>query len=349
MTRTLLLLGLAACTSEPTFPTLDGEPVLTTMFQARDGLDKPRDLEFHPNRDDQLWVVNRGTVDEGSNVVIIDGAATGEPAIDVRRDGNAWHFMNTTTAMAFSNNGNWATSPEITDANHSGGTFTGPSLWSSDMDIFAMPSGGNGSHLDMLHSSPNAMGIAHDRRNAFWVFDGYDNELVWYDFVDDHGPGNDDHSDGRVHRYSGVPLERVNKIPSHMEVDHDASWLYIADTAQGRVLRVDTDSGSKANDLPFRNEPLAQHWQMEGEVWEVFAEGLIEPSGLALDEAERLLYAGDHGTGEIVAYDLDTGAELGRVQTEARALMGMALDASGQLWFIDGRDDTITRLDAATE
>ena len=135
------------------------------MADSSDGLDRPQDLDFHPSaeRGFELWIVNKGTEDTGSDVVILHDAGKPTQQSEHRIDGNAWHFMNLTTALAFSDdNGNWTESPEITDANHSGGTFTGPSLWSSDLSVFAMPSGGNGSHLDMLHQSPNSMGIAHE-------------------------------------------------------------------------------------------------------------------------------------------------------------------------------------------
>ena len=77
--------------------------------------------------------------------------------------------MSLPSGISFSTNGNFATSPSVFDANHNGGTpFTGPSLWSSDPSIYAQPSGGNGSHIDMLHENPNALGIESEEKNIFY-------------------------------------------------------------------------------------------------------------------------------------------------------------------------------------
>ena len=78
----------------------------------------------------------------------------------------------------------------LLDANRQGGTFAGPSLWNSDMNVYAIDPGSdangdrlNGSHLDMLHGSPYSMRI----ESAFWVFDGYNGHIAWYNFAADHG------------------------------------------------------------------------------------------------------------------------------------------------------------------
>ena len=60
----------------------------------------------------------------------------------------------------------------------------------------------------MNHESPDGMGIAHDNGNAYWYFDGYYGELVYYDFQMDHDTGQDDHSDGIIYSYSDVQLAR---------------------------------------------------------------------------------------------------------------------------------------------
>jgi len=65
-----------------------------------------------------------------------------------------------------------------------------------------------------------------------------------YDFVDHHGAGGNDHSDAVVRQYPEVMVQRVEDVPSHMEVDGASGMLYIADTGGQRILRVDTQSGS---------------------------------------------------------------------------------------------------------
>jgi hypothetical protein len=328
----------------PTFPSY--VPSFATVAGPADGVDQPQDLDFHPGaaRAGELWVLNKGTEDSGGEVVIIDDATVDGSDVEVRQDANAWHFMSLPSALAFSEDTkNFATSPEVTDANHSGGTFTGPTLWSSDLDVFAMPSGGNGSHLDMLHQSPNSMGIAHEVDDVYWVFDGYSDELVRYDFQSDHGPGNDDHSDAKVARYPNVPIQRVSETPSHLVLDKATDWLYVADTKKGRILRLDVTSGVKDTDLQPQNESLAEYELMKDEVWEVFAEGLDQPCGI--DVAGGWLYVTDNGTGEIIAYELVTGAEIGRIQTDAKSIMGIKVGPDGLLYYVDRQADRVIRIE----
>ncbi|HIB01998.1 MAG TPA: hypothetical protein EYO31_09130, partial [Phycisphaerales bacterium] len=128
---------------------------------SSDQVNKPQDLDFHPNG--ELWVVNRGIGGDvsgggGTTVTFTDPGGTGQTS-EFKKDQNSKHFMNEPTGIAFSLNTNFSTSPGMYDANFSGGSpFTGPALWSSDPLIYAQPSGGNGSHLDMLHASSYAMG-----------------------------------------------------------------------------------------------------------------------------------------------------------------------------------------------
>ena len=165
---------------------LVGTETYTTIGTTSDQINTPQDLDFHPYIN-SLWVINKGT-QSGSpagSVIRFDDPGELSQTSEYRIDGNAWHFMVLPTAIAFSSdNLNFATTTGIQDANHnpSPSIFAGPSLWSSDLDIFAMPSGGNGSHLDMLHQSPNCMGIAHEADNVFWVYDGYNQNIAQYNF-----------------------------------------------------------------------------------------------------------------------------------------------------------------------
>ena len=96
----------------------------------------------------------------------------------------------------------------------------------------------------MNHESPDGMGIAHDNGNAYWYFDGYYGELVYYDFQMDHDTGQDDHSDAIIYRYSDIQLTRDAGIPGHMILDKETGILYIADTGASRILWVNTDDTS---------------------------------------------------------------------------------------------------------
>src|SRR5690606_35478965 len=97
--------------------------------------------------------------------------------------------------------------------------FMGPTLWSSDLTVFAkMNPNGLGSHLDMLHNSPLCIGIAHESANRYWVVNGTTGGIDRYDFAVDDGIGNDDHSDGLTWRYAAGTMKRVEGVPSHADL-----------------------------------------------------------------------------------------------------------------------------------
>ncbi len=314
---------------------LNSNPILTEIEGASGLLDSPTDLDFFPiNGKNQLWVINQRTEDEGGSTLRIDDA-TNIVAVDFLQqvDGNAWHFMSLPTGIAFSDdNFNFASSPGVQDANHSGDTFTGPTLWSSDPNIYAMPSGGNGSHLDMLHGSPYSMGIAHEIDNVFWVYDNWNKEIVRYDFVKDHGPGNDDHSDGTVRRYRDLGITADGDIPNHLIMDKQSGWLYFVDNGNSRVMRLDINSEAEIEELEELNEPLAEHSAITSFSHEVIIEdGLDQPCGIEIFE-DRLL-VGDYANGDIVIYDMADFTELGRVQTEEPGLTGIKIGPDGNIWY----------------
>jgi hypothetical protein len=309
-------------------------PELQLIANGLNLVQNPWDLDFHPTRDKELWIINKGAANTGGSTVTIFNAGKSNQSTRWLRDGNAYHFMSLPSAISFSaDNGNFATTADVQDANHSGGTFTGPTLWSSDLNIYSRPSGGNGSHLDMLHGSPFSMGIEWDSGNAFWVFDGYNEDIVFYDFVDDHGPGNDYHGDGRVHRYSELGIKRMDESPSHMVMDRKTHWLYLVDAGNQRVLRMDTKSGGKFTSLPLINEELAEHFEVEGVTWEILSTPNVQqPAGIEI--SGRILYLSDVESGDIIAYDIDSFKELARFNTGKKGVMGLKADKQGHLWFV---------------
>mgnify|MGYP000945722608 FL=1 len=321
-------------------------PVYTTVATSADQLDKPTDLDFFPIlARNELWVVNERTETTGGSTLTIYDAGKNNQTMWDRVDGNAWHFMSLPTGIAFSNdNFNFGTSPGVKDANHSGGTFTGPTLWSSDPDIYAQPSGGNGSHLDMLHGSPYSMGIAHEADNVFWVFDGWNSTIVRYDFREDHGPGNDDHSDGVVRRYKEIQVKRDGFVPSHMVLDKASGWLYAVDNGNDRVLRLDINSGTVVSALPLINEPLAEHSEMGNVTWEVIIDqGLSRPCGIEIIE-NRLLVS-DYANGDIIVYDMDNDfVELGRIATGQPGITGIKIGPEGELWYTNRTQNTLSKV-----
>ena len=319
------------------------------IVNASDQISQPRDLDFHPNGD--LWVTNTGTENSGGSTVKVENpGVTGQTDL-WEQDGNAWHFMSLPSGIAFSNNGNFATSTSVLDANHQGNTFTGPTLWSSDPLIYAKPSGGNGSHLDMLHESPHCMGICSEEENVFWVYDDYNKDIVRYDFAEDHGPGNSDHDDGEVLRYQGMGLSAINHtIVCHLVLDKDKKWLYFTDGSNQRVMRLDITTGNLGGTPSWGpQETLAEYQKVVGYTWEeVVTTGLVEPAGI--DLIGNKLIVTDHSNGDIIFYDVSSipATEIGRIQTNEPGIMGTVIGPNGRIWYANASLNKVVKIEPST-
>ncbi|MBT8327150.1 MAG: hypothetical protein KJP21_05470 [Bacteroidia bacterium] len=318
------------------------QPSIIEVAGTSTGISKPTDLDFNPTRDGELWVLNEGTENTGGSTVMLTGLNS-TLVSDYRRDGNAWHFMAYPTALSFSETGDWATSTGILDANRQGGTFTGPSLWSGDLSIYAKPSGGNGSHLDMLHGSPYSMGITSEQGNAYWVFDGYNQHIARYDFSGDHGPGNADHDDGIIQRFTNVSVKKNGSTPSHLVMDANRNYLYVVDGGNRRVLKVDVLSANRLKSLPLTNEVLADHSE-----WNIAYEVLVEDNffnycGIAIN-GDRL-FLGDYNNGNIRCIDLTTNQEIGRIETGIPGMTGLAI-YNNQLYFVSYMTNALYKIQA---
>ena len=319
------------------------------IVNSSDQISQPRDLDFHPNGD--LWVTNTGTENSGGSTVKVENpGVTGQTDL-WEQDGNAWHFMSLPSGIAFSNNGNFATSTSVLDANHQGNTFTGPTLWSSDPLIYAKPSGGNGSHLDMLHESPHCMGICSEEENVFWVYDDYNKDIVRYDFAEDHGPGNSDHDDGEVLRYQGMGLSAINHtIVCHLVLDKDKKWLYFTDGSNQRVMRLDITTGNLGGTPSWGpQETLAEYQKVVGYTWEeVVTTGLVEPAGI--DLIGNKLIVTDHSNGDIIFYDVSSipATEIGRIQTNEPGIMGTVIGPNGRIWYANASLNKVVKIEPST-
>ncbi|MCP4443571.1 MAG: T9SS type A sorting domain-containing protein [Aureispira sp.] len=329
---------------------LTGTPTYVTVLTSADQLDKPTDLDFHSILSlKELWVLNENTESSGGSTVTVSDAGSASQSSQWRRDGNAWHFMSLPTALAFGTNGNWANSPGVYDANHNGGApFTGPSLWSSDQAIYAQNAGPgtNGSHLDMLHESPYAMGIAHHKDNAYWVFDGNSGDIVYYDFAKDHGPGNSYHGDALIRRYP-VSVLKDGDVPSHLILNKTNGWLYIVDTGNDRVLRMNTATGTVQSGLTGY-ETVEEYSQMTGVVSEVAIDtGLTQPCGI--DLVDNNLIVGDYTTGDIRFYDVSVNPAtyLGKISTGAAGLTGLKVGPDGNIWYTNRLTNEVKRIEPA--
>ena len=333
---------------------LIGNPTYTLIADASNAISQPTDLDFHPRLSTkQLWVVNKGTENTGGSTVTITNTGQINQITELLQDGNAWHFMSLPTGIAFSDNDNFATSPGVFDANHAGtaNAFTGPTLWSSDPQIYAQPSGGNGSHIDMLHESPNSQGICWEKDNTFWLFDGFNNDIVRYDFVNDHNPGFSDHSDAIVRRYSDTEVLRdVNGTVSHMAFDDTKTWLYVVDNGHQRVLRMNVSTGNTSLTAPAYgpHEDMAEYVTITGYTWEnVVTTGLQDPAGIVIDG--DIMVVTDHQTNEVIFYDLSSipATEIRRVSANTQGIMGITIGPDGLLYYVDNAGNKVIRLNPA--
>lgn len=325
----------------------------SVVAKRADELSTPMDLAFRPDDPSQLWVANQAT----DSITIVWNPGAEDQTTEWRKDTFGMHFMEEVSSLAF---GGRTYEDELTfatcqesrntyDDNYAPDNFMGPALWPADLEVFAEVNQSQygeyaGSHLDMLHGSPLCMGIAHDHENAYWVFDGWNGELVYYDFQVDHGPGRDDHSDGIIRRYAEVELTREERTPSHMVLAEDG-WLYIADTGAGRVLRVDTTVEGESETLFRANEPLEEYSEVTGVPYEEVLTDVALPAGLALDLEGNLL-VGLAEQAVVLAVDPETGEVLAELQTEAERLGGLAVHPEdGILFYVDIDGNQVHRVE----
>ena len=331
-------------------------------FTNDEGLNNPRDLQFHPLNPNELWVANNDT----DSITIIDTVA-GTAA--TRRDRAPYHYMERISSLAFDSRGYFATCQE-SENSYDGmmipNWFMGPTLFHSEPTELINQLGEPGcdttdpdrtcffTHWDMLHESPLCMGITHDPEtetpfgNVYWAFDGLNSSLIRFDFQEPHGPGSLDHSIAAIRRYPEIELTRVPGVPGHLMMDPTERVLYIADTGGGRILRMDPDSGhfirTAKREFPIYSSTAETfEYSIYGcSDWEVFADGLDEPSGLHISEG--FIYVTEHGNGKITAFDRVTGEQVDQYQTDAEKLLGIEVDGEGNIWFVDGARNEVSKL-----
>ena len=252
--------------------------------------------------------------------------------------------MNTASAIAFSNNGGFANTLDVQDANgNQNGYFSGCTLWDSDTSIYARVNQNGpelGSHWDMLHQSPYSVGIAAETDNIYWLFDGYHNTIAKYNFQEphpDHEHGGEDHSDGIIYRFDEIEVERVSGLSSHMVMDQSLGMLYICDTGNQRILKMNTNSGSINYSLTPYGENIEGYFSMSGAEYETIIDsGLVTPTGI--DLIGNYLLVSDYSSGEIIVYEISQDnniQELKRLQTNiANDVMGIKVGPDGSIWYV---------------
>ena len=327
----------------------DGSPTSVTLTEiyASGAATKPVDLAFRGETLDELWLVGYGdnSLHRGS------GLTTDAPSFKRILDPAAGHFMLKPPAIAMGTDAFFGTCGD--NLNERGGGdgsarfFMGPALFSTDPAILGVETpGGLGSHMDMLHNSPMCRGIAHASANIYWVFNAMDRSLDKYNFNKDHGPGEDDHSDGEIYRYAMGKVKGLDGTPSHVFFDAEDDFLYVADTGNARIVRLDTTKGKKGAALERSNEPLKSQGIMDGtDVEEIVPAGTVtKPSGLEVRGG--LLYVTDAAASSFHVFD-KTGKEVRKLQTElpAGSLAGLAFGPGGKLYFTDKVGGKVYRID----
>lgn len=330
---------------------------LTEIVVASAGLTAPRDLAFNPLRPDELWVVNKG--DESA--LIVHGAGTQTQTTERRKDSDAAHFMPNPEAIAFGQDetsfgasGTFATcgeSRDTMDDTQKADDFMGPTLWSSDLSIFAKKNPHNlGSHLDMLHNTPLCMGITHETANRYWVFGGLKNSIDLYDFKQDHNIGQDDHSDGESYQYLTGQVKYVPGIPSHLVYREADAMVYFSDTGNGRIAKLDSKSGKTGKPVKPKEKMAVSVMMDDATVVDVVpaSAGLKAPSGIEIYKDS--IYVSDNATSRITAFTLE-GEQVNYLDTglPAGSLSGMAFGPDGKLYLVDIIGNRVLRIDSNVE
>ncbi len=356
-----LVFALAAgCIPEPdeeTDTSLFGSVSIDVIAERRDGLLGPRDLDFNPDVEGELWVINR--TDDAA--VTIRNAGTSEQSVVRRKDPYALHFMEETSSLSFSTGMKFGTCGESRntyDGTQPGNDFMGPALWSADDAIFAKsnPEAVDeqgfdlGSHLDMMHETPLCMGIAWVSDNVYFVFEGLTGTIARYDFKTDHGPGFDYHGDGTVERFVDVDVAYEPDVPSHLVYDHDSELLYVADTGNNRVGVLDVEGATESSSFEGFETMVSE---MSGAQWRTLVRGsevgLVAPSGLALGDG--VLFVGDNATSTVHAFSLEGDLlESLELDIEEGGLMGLRVGPDGHsLWVTDFIGHQVLRIDGVGE
>lgn len=338
---------------------------LTTVADAKAGLNAPSDIGFNPKKPTEMYVVNHA--DNASVVITLD--KTGKMSKSRVASGlGSDHFMPYPSAIAFAPKGFFATIHDIDTVTQDSTPpdFMGPSLWR--VDWFE---GGHGSHIDMLHNTPSGIGVAWVHGNTYVVNDGYHGSLTVYDFRNDHNYGGSDHSDGVTLRYADGLLKRVEGVPSHVVYDNAEGIAYAVDTGNNRLVSIDlgldllTKSGfeyiSIKNPEYKVNRNITPNYDgsiqrfVDGAKLNTVVDGsktgLVTPSGLALHEG--VLYVSDYANGQIKAFD-KTGKVLDTLNLASlspalanTAISGLEFDIEGNLYIADLLNSKIYRLSAA--
>jgi sugar lactone lactonase YvrE len=191
---------------------------------------------------------------------------------------------------------------------------------------------------------------------------------------------------GWMDRLAGtVPEQDNTKVlfqlaqPYGMAVDSKGK-LYVADSKVGAIFIFNTETrdvemiknkvdahfqriiglAMDDNDRLFVSDPGLKHvlvFSPQHKAEDVITEGMVEPSGLAIDTQNRLLYVSDVTLDQVLVYDADTLKLLRKIGTtghnheltapgDLAKPTGVAVDKDGNLYVCDTLNDRIEVFDA---
>lgn len=332
----------------PAYELGDGDtpPTLTLVYQGHPGL-QPVDLEFNPRMTRELWVQNYAT----SHITIIRNPGMSSQRVYERREAAYQHYMYRPAALSMgAAHPEWGqTFANCGDNNNWGDFHMGPTLYSTKLTLFGAynnPQTGLGSHLDMLHSTSYCRGIAWGGTgNQYWAFNSYNKSLDFYDFKDDHGPGNTDHSDGVVRRFWNNKLKGVNGVMSGVSWNPDDKRVYVADTGNKRIVVLDPSLGQPVAPFPG-TELIAERRYFEAPLEVLTSGGVLEaPSGI--EATGGLVFVTDAATSQIHAFSIEDGSLVKSLDTglPPGSLAGLNFGPEGKIYFVDRLESRVYRID----
>lgn len=333
----------------------DGSPAsvtLTEIYSTKSSKQELIDLAFNPKDPTEVWAV--AYFDDSTHVgkgVTADSKGTWTQY----HDPAAAHFMHKPPAIAMGEAPFWGVCGDNdnsqNDPRNEPNYFMGPAMMTSDLTIFSKPTKPEGdpselgSHYDMLHNTTFCRGIAWQEANIYWAFNGQLGSIDKYNFNKPHEPGGDDHKDGEIYRYALGKVKGVDGIPSHVFYDESDKMLYIADTGNARIVKLDTTKGAMGKELPLRNEILKANGVMnDTDVEVVVSEGLEQPAGIEVKN--NLIYVTDAATGFFHVFD-KSGKEVRKLDTglPKKSLAGFTFGPDGKIWFVDRNRSKVLRID----
>ncbi|NUN16550.1 MAG: hypothetical protein HUU55_23230, partial [Myxococcales bacterium] len=232
----------------------DGSPqsVHMEVLLGPTWLFRPTDVAFGGRHRDECWVTDHAA---DAFVVVTDLEAR-HPKI--RRFVDYRHtYALAVTSISFGERGTFATCQESEGVTLVGGGpnyLAGPTLWPASIEIFETlnESTLKGPFLERVRTSPLCMGVEAVGNQAYYAINGLTGDVDKIDFAPLSRPGGKGKPSGTKFRMVEGLVSRIPGVPSHMAFDAASGWLYIADTGNSRIVRLDTQSGTAGN-LIFNN------------------------------------------------------------------------------------------------